>query len=652
VRERSRNGEHTVCGIAGFTHRTGVAERRLIREIIGTLVHRGPDDQGIYESASVSLGAARLRILDLASGDQPITSDDGDTTIVFNGEIYNHAELRAELVQSGCRFHTQTDTEVVLHAFREWGKQSFSRLRGMFAAALWTESRKSLVLVRDRLGIKPLYLHRCGEDLFFGSELKAILAHPQVERRLDLTGLEYYLCLNYVPGPRTLIDGIEKLRPGYWLEWQDGRIESEPYWKLKPQEERRWTLESAKEELDRLLNSAVREQLISDVGIGLWTSGGLDSSAILHYAALNSRARLKTFSISFQGRSFDESRYSREVAACYGTEHHELDLNPDSGLQDAVAELPYYQDEPIADAGALPVWFLARLSRQHVTVALSGEGADELFGGYLSYRADSLARRFSMLPGGLRKAALALADRWPVSDDKISFEYRVKRFIEGSLLDPDFAHCYWNGGFSPAERETLLFEAGRDGVGRLFGAIPSTWQADQLHRYLWFDQAYYLPDDILAKCDRMSMAHSLEVRPPFLDHRIVEFAASLPASLKIRGAEQKYVLRRLMESRLPRTVLARKKEGFDIPSGDWLRGPLRELLVDTLSPDAIRRTHLFRTDRVQAMISSHLERRMNWGVPLWGLLILFQWIRQWSIECAPRAPMNAENPRAYTPTMN
>jgi asparagine synthase (glutamine-hydrolysing) len=493
----------------------------------------------------------------------------------------------------------------------------------MFAAALWTESKKSLVLVRDRLGIKPLYLHRRGEDLFFGSELKAILAHPEVERRLDPAGLEYYLCLNYVPCPRTLIEGIEKLPPGYWLEWQGGRIESEPYWKLE-----------------------------RDVGIGLWTSGGLDSSTILHYAALSSSARLKTFSISFQGRSFDESRYSREIAARYGAEHHELDLNPDSGLRDVVAELPYYQDEPIADAGALPVWFLARLSRQHVTVALSGEGADELFGGYLSYRADSLARRFSMLPGGLRKAALALAGHWPVSDDKISFEYRVKRFIEGSLLDPDVAHCYWNGGFSPAQRERLLFEAGRDGVGKLFGVMPSKWQADQLHRYLWFDQAYYLPDDILAKCDRMSMAHSLEVRPPFLDHRIVEFAASLPASLKIRGAEQKYVLRRLMEGRLPRAVLARKKEGFDIPSGDWLRGPLRELLVDTLSPDAIRRTQLFRADKVQAMISSHLERRMNWGVPLWGLLVLFQWIRQWSIECAPRASMTPESRRACTPTMN
>jgi asparagine synthase (glutamine-hydrolysing) len=585
-----------------------------------------------------------LAILDVEGGDQPITSDDGDTTIVFNGEIYNYAELKAELTRLGHQFHTATDTEIVLHAYLQWGKDCFRRLRGMFAVALWTESARRLVLARDRVGIKPLYIHRRGPDLYFGSELKALFAHPEVERRLDPVGLEYYLCLNYVPGPRSLAEGIEKLPPGCWLEWHDGRGASEPYWTLESAEERSWTLESAREELDRLMNDAVREHMLSDVPLGLWSSGGLDSSTILHYAAANSSSRVKTFSISFRGRSFDESRYFRELASRYGTDHHEFDLNPESDLADAVAELPYYQDEPIADAGALPVWYLSRLSRHHVTVALSGEGADELFGGYLSYRADSLVRRLALAPRGMRTLAARLLRYWPVSPDKISFEYKVKRFVEGSLLDPDVAHTFWNGGSSPADRLKLMHGAGRDGLGRLFGALPPQWDRDTLHRYLWFDQNYYLPDDILAKCDRMSMAHSLEVRPPFLDHRIVEFAASLPADLKIRGREQKVLLRRLMEKRLPAPVLARKKEGFDIPSGEWLRGPLRSLLLDTLTPAATAGAGVFRSDRIEDMLRGHMERRLNLGVPLWGLLILFLWIRRWRIECPSPAGLQEEMP--------
>jgi asparagine synthase (glutamine-hydrolysing) len=641
-----------VCGIAGFTHGNGESDPERIRAVIGTLAHRGPDQAGVYESAWISLGAARLKIRDLEGGDQPITTADGDVTIAFNGEIYNYAEIKAELIRLGHLFHTQSDTEVVLRAFLEWGKECLPRLRGMFGVALWTESTKTLLLARDRLGIKPLYIHRRGSDLYFGSELKTILRHPEVERRLDPVALDYYLCLNYVPCPRTLIEGIDKLPPGHWLEWRAGRIESGAYWKLERAEERRWTLEPAREELDRLMNDAVREHLVSDVDLGLWTSGGLDSSTILHYAARNSSSRLKTFSISFRGRSFDESRYFRDLAARYGTDHHEFDLNPGVDLRDAVEELSYYADEPIADAGALPVWYLSRMSRQHVTVALSGEGADELFGGYLAYRADALARRAAIAPAGVRRLALHALHYWPVSPDKVSFEYKAKRFLEGSLLHPDVAHCYWNGGFSPSERSMLMPAAGRDGVSRLFGALPESWRTDPLHRYLWFDQAYYLPDDILSKCDRMSMAHSLEVRPPFLDHRIVEFAASLPAELKVRGAQQKYVLRKLMAGRLPEAVLTRRKEGFDIPSADWLSGVLRPLLLDTLSPDAVAAAGVFRADRIQAMIRSHLEKRTNYGVPLWGLLILFLWIRRWRIECAPRAAMAEQSPPVLSPAIN
>jgi asparagine synthase (glutamine-hydrolysing) len=622
-----------VCGIAGFTHKDRAVDPSRFRAILRSIEHRGPDQQGVYESAHVSLGAVRLKIIDLEGGDQPITSDDGDTTIVFNGEIYNHAELREELRALGHRFHSRCDTEVVLHAFLEWGRDCFARLRGMFGVALWSESQRRLVLARDRVGIKPLYAKRVGRDLYFGSEMKTILLHPEVDRKLDLTGLNYYLSLNYVPGWRTLIEGIRKVPPGHWLEWRDGMVALGPYWKPSF-ETRARSLGEAKEELDGLLRSSVREHMVSDVPLGVWASGGLDSSAILHYAASETSARLKTFSVSFRGRSFDESGYFRQVAEKYGTDHHEFDLNPEQDLAGTVERMVYHSDEPSADAGALPVWFLSEMSRRHVTVALSGEGADELFGGYLTYRADAYARLACLAPKALRKLALRMFRHLPLSNEKIGLEYKLKRFLEGSLLAPDVAHCYWNGTFSPDERQSFFQGAAPDGLRRLYNALPSSAAPGSLNRYLAFDQRYYLPDDILAKCDRMSMAHALEVRPPFLDHRIVEYAASLPENLKIRGSNQKFVLRELMRDKLPRAVLKRKKEGFDIPTHDWLRGVLKPLLTDTLSPEAVRATEIFDAGRVENMVRDHLGRRANLGFHLWGLLILFLWMRRWNVQAA------------------
>ncbi len=628
-----------MCGIAGFTHKNGFVDSSRIRELTRSLAHRGPDQEGVYHSPVVSLGAVRLKIIDLAGGDQPITSDDGDTTIVFNGEIYNYAALRGELIARGHRFHSKSDTEVVLHAFLEWDTEAFSRLRGMFALALWSESERRLVLARGRLGIKPLYYCRRGEDLYFGSELKAILGHPEIERRLDLNGLNHYLSLNYVPCPDTLIEGIKKLPPGHWLEWRDGEITLQAYWRLEMRPQEHWTLDSAKEELDRLLRESVREHLISDVPLGVWASGGLDSTTILYYAAAETSSRLKTFSVSFSGRSCDESRYFRAVAEHFGTDHHEFDLHEGLDLAGTVEQLVYYSDEPSADAGALPVWYLSQLSRRHVTVALSGEGADELFGGYLTYRADALAQWLTLMPAATRRALARLCGMLPVSDAKISFEYKLKRFLEGSLLHPDEAHCYWNGAFSVSEKREFFRAANCNGIGSLYESLPAGALPRSLNRYLLFDQAYYLPDDILYKCDRMSMAHSLEVRPPFLDHRIAEFAASLPERLKLRGSRQKYLLRELMRGKLPPTVLARKKEGFDIPAHEWLRTVLRPLLLETLTSEAIDETGIFDHKRLQDMVRRHLERRVNLGFQLWGLLILFLWMRRWHVRTAgPGAP--------------
>jgi len=393
-----------MCGIAGFTHDNFRPGPERIREAAATILHRGPDQQGVFESDTVSLAATRLKIIDLESGDQPLASEDGDTVVVFNGEIYNHAELRRELEQRGHRFRSHSDTEVVLAAFLEWDVDSFARLRGMFAIALWTESRGRLVLARDRMGIKPLYVARRGRDLYFASELKAIFVHPEVERNLNPAALDCYLALNYVPAPYTMVEGIEKLRPGCWLEWLGGQARSEPFWRIPRHTESHWTLESATSELDLLFQQSIREHLLSDVPLGIWLSGGLDSSALLHYAAAASSSRLKTLSISFAGRSFDETAHIRHLSARYGTEHQEFDVNPGCGLADAIEEFAYYFDEPNADGGALPVWFLSRMTRRSVTVALSGEGADELFGGYLTYRANQLARRVRRLPAWLLRA--------------------------------------------------------------------------------------------------------------------------------------------------------------------------------------------------------------------------------------------------------
>ena len=621
-----------MCGIVGFTHKNRPSGGERIREATAALLHRGPDQQGVFETPNVSLGAVRLKIIDLISGEQPMRSDDGDSVLVFNGEIYNYAEVREELRARGHRFTTRSDTEVVLKAFLEWDTGCLARLRGMFGLALWRESRRRLVLARDRMGIKPLYYSRRGDDIYFASELKAIFIHPEIDRAISLDGLNCYLRLNWVPAPHTLVRDIVKLLPGHLLVWEDGQVRTECYWRCAPDPlPAQITLEEAKQQLDSLLQRSVKEHLVSDVPLGVWASGGIDSSTILHYAAAASPSRLKTFSITFKGRSFDESRYIREVAHRYGTDHTEFDLSPGAELVDAIQQFAYYSDEPSADAGSLPVWFLSKMSRQQVTVALSGEGADELFGGYITYKADRYARMAHAMPALLRRAAASAVGLWPVSDDKISFEYQLKRFLEGSLLSPEEAHIFWNGTFSADELRCFFPHADPAPMRRLLSDVPP---GDGLDRFLLFDQRYYLPDDILYKVDRMSMAHSMEVRPPFLDHRIVEFAAALPESYKVRGSELKFILRELMQGKLPRSILYRKKTGFDIPAHDWFRGLLQPLLLDTVTEAAVELTGLFRWQGIETVIREHLQRRANLGYQLWGLLILFLWLKRWNIRCA------------------
>ena len=604
-----------------------------------TITHRGPDQQGVYQSDGIALGAVRLQVIDLDGGEQPVRSgiegEDSQTVIVYNGEIYNFRELRCELESLGHSFRSDCDTEVALRAFLEWDTDCFARLRGMFAMAIWSERYRRLVLARDRLGIKPLYLRRLEGNLVFGSELKVLFEHPQVTRQLDRTALSDFLSLLYVPSPRTLVEGIEKLPSGHFLEWRDGVEKVTEYWKLQFRPDHSITEEDARSELDRLLRESVKEELVSDVPLGVWSSGGIDSSTLLHYAAELGASPIKTFSIAFESKSADESPYFREIAKVYGTDHHEFRFDRNSEIGPAIEDFAFYSDEPGGDAGALPVWFLSKMSRRDVTVALSGEGGDELFGGYLTYRADALARYLRAVPAVFRRAALGAAHAlMPASDEKIGFEYKLKRGMEGSLLDPDEAHLFWNGAFSRVQKAAVapaLAGLELSDLRRLSADLPAARDIGFLNRYLLLDQHYYLQDNLLCKVDRMSMAHSLEVRPPLLDHRIVEFAARLPEKLKIDGSRQKVILKSLMRDKLPASVLQRKKAGLDIPAHEWFRGPLLPLFEDTVNEKAVRETGLFDYAAIRKLLDDHTSRRINAGYQLWALLTVFLWLKRWEI---------------------
>lgn len=616
-----------MCGIAGFTHAVKRLPDGVLASALQSIAHRGPDSFGQFDSAQVSLGATRLRILDLDAGDQPLRSADGDVALVFNGEIFNHRELRSELEYEGFEFKTHCDTEVVLNAYIRWGASCFARLRGMFAVAVWIQSQRRLVLARDRMGIKPLYYCQQDSEIFFGSELKCLFAHPGVRRRISLDGLDQFLSLNYVPGPLTLVEGIVKLMPGHLLDWQNGRIRISRF-ASRSQEPSPETIEDACAQLDSLLDQAVREQLVADTPIGVWLSGGLDSSSVLHYAARHSE-RLKTFSITFKGSAGDESEHIQKISQHFGTDHTEFNLSPEADLAGAIEDIAYFSDEPSADAGALPMYFLSRMTRKGATVALSGEGSDELFAGYLTYQADRYSAVVRRFPRILRRIAFGCAMRLPTQSGRISFDYKIKRFLQGCLLSPEMAHVHWNGTQSERQKQSLYRFADSECMKKWLLEVQPE---GGLQRFLDFDQRYYLADDILYKTDRMSMAHSVEVRPPFLDSRIVDFAAALPEDFKLHGKISKYVLRRLMADKLPPEILNRPKMGFDIPAHDWFRGALRQFLLDTLNRQTIESSGLFHWAAVERLISRHLLKKENAGYQLWGLLVLTLWIKRWNIE--------------------
>jgi asparagine synthase (glutamine-hydrolysing) len=621
-----------VCGICGIasTNSSRITDR--VAAMGATLVHRGPDSSGEFSDEGVALAARRLSIIDLETGDQPVANENGTVHVVQNGEIYNYRELRRELERAGHSFRTKGDTEVLLHLYEEHGDRFAARLRGMFAIAIWDASHRRLVLARDRFGIKPLYYRHADNELAFASELRAL---PRGE--IDLDALESFLAFNTIPAPLTIFREVRKLPPGHLLIWEDGRLELRRFARPAPLEELREDEEAELvEELRSRLRDSVRAHLVSDVPVGVLLSGGVDSAFLAALAAEESSEPLRTFSIGFEERSFDELAGARLVAQRYGTEHRELVLRPDAAL--LLPALADAFDEPFADSSALPTYLVSQLAANEVKVALSGEGGDELFGGYYTYAADLLAQRV----GGLARLARPLVERLPTSSSRASFDYKAKRFVRASDLPSLERHHGWKEIFSPDLRAELTGRRSTfDPVDILRDRYRETEGADELARLQDVDLGIYLVDDLLVKTDRASMAHSLEARVPYLDTVVTNLALALPTRHKIRGLSKKVLLRKAAAPLLPREIVHGKKRGFSIPAAAWLRGELEPFARATLSRETLHGQGYFHADVVTRLLDEHVAGREDRSRQLWGLLAFTLWHER-HVERAPQVPSRPE----------
>ncbi len=607
-----------MCGICGIATIQGAVDPACLAAMSATLVQRGPDSDGSHLEPGLGLAARRLAIIDLVTGDQPISNEDGRITVVQNGELYNYRELRLELERAGHRFSTSGDTEVLAHLYEEHGERYAERLRGMFAVALWDSERRRLVLARDPYGIKPLYYREVEGELAFASELRAL---PRGE--IDLDALEAFLAFNSVPAPLTIFREVRKLPPGHVLVWEDGRSELKRYARPAPVAASRVRDDEEAELVEELrarLRDSVRAHLVSDVPVGVLLSGGIDSAALAALAAEESSEPLRTFSIGFEERSFDELGDARLVAERYGTEHRELVLRPDAAL--LLPALADAFDEPFADSSALPTYLVSELAAKDVKVALSGEGGDELFGGYYTYAADLLAQRVGWTARLLRP----LVERLPSSGAKASFDYRAKRFVRAAHLPPLERHHGWKEIFSADARAELTGRrSGFDPVDLLRARFAETEGAELLARLQDVDLGTYLVDDLLVKTDRASMAHSLEVRVPFLDPIVTNFALGLPTRHKVRGLRKKVLMRKAAAPLLPPALLRSRKRGFSIPAAAWLRGELEPFARETLSAETLKRQGYFRPEAVARLIDDHVAGRQDLSRQLWGLLAFTLW---------------------------
>ena len=619
-----------MCGIAGkFTFDSGAPiDCQRLTAMTNAIAHRGPDADGFYVAPGIGLGHRRLSIIDLATGDQPLSNEDGTVWVVFNGEIYNFADIRADLERTGHRFRTHTDTEVIVHAYEEWGNRAVDRFRGMFAFALWDERRRRLLLARDRVGVKPLYYSATPGGVVFGSEIKALLEDPDVPRDWCPEALDAYLTLQYVPSPRTIYKAVAKLPPGHLLVAENGHVSVSRYWDLEflgdgdPSREDEYL-----DRLDALITEAVGLRLISDVPLGAFLSGGIDSSLVVAAMVRTSSSRVITTSVGFDEDAFNELEYARIVARHLGTESHEKIARPD--IADLLPKLAWHLDEPFADSSAVPTYYVSAAAREHVTVALSGDGGDELWAGYARHRVEAWETKARRWLGRSGRVAGRIAGRLPLGIKgtralrhlALSPAEACARKHEYGLFESDCRDTFYSGDFATQVADSDPFA----GFRLAYDSCPST---DPLDRALYVDVKTYLVDDILTKVDKMSMAVSLEARDPLLDHKLLEFAASVPTALKLKNGRSKYLLRRLLERRLPKAVVDRPKQGFAAPIGQWLRGPLAPMVDALILDGRMRDRGVFESRTIERLWREHRDGVCDHRHRIWSLVMLELWFRQ------------------------
>lgn len=624
----------------------------ILHSMCERIVHRGPDSEGLWLDDSVALGMRRLSIIDLRTGDQPVFNEDSSVIVMMNGELYNYREVRSDLVKRGHRFTTHTDTEILPHLYEEYGDALVDHLNGMFAFALWDTRKKKLLIARDRFGEKPLYYGVFDRKLIYASEPKALLAHPSVKSELNLDALRHYLSFDYVPAPMSIYKGIYKLPASHLLTVENGEVKTRRYWDLTWQKNLgarpsvraksngdantlptgpvSASIDQAAAELKNLLSDAVRLRLVSDVPLGILLSGGIDSSTVAAFATQHATEKVKTFSIGFEEDSFDESKYARLVANHLNTEHYEDRLSAEKA-GDLISEIGVWLDEPLSDGSLIPTYLLSRFVRKHVTVALGGDGGDELFAGYPMYFGHKMAAIYGAIPLFLRAGIIEpVVNNLPVSTKNLSFDYKAKRFVAASKYDAVTRHHSWFGSFSIDEQDKLLstdvLAASSGDIYR--GAkelLKLTDAVNEIERMQFLDINFYMAEDILTKVDRAAMAVSLETRAPFLDARVAQFAASIPLEYKLKGNKGKYILKKAVADLLPKAILQRPKKGFGIPIAEWLKGRLNPLLHDLLSPSHLNEQGLFNAEYIQRLITEHETGKASHHKELWTLLVFQLW---------------------------
>ena len=630
-----------MCGIAGFVGAKLMRHDEcaiVLNQMCNVIEHRGPDDQGMFVKSPVALGMRRLSIIDLAGGHQPMSGEDDSVTIVFNGEIYNFLLLKTSLESRGHRFKSNSDTEAIIHAYEEYGAACVNHLRGMFAFAIWDDKEKKLFIARDRVGKKPLYYTVTEQSTFvFASELKSLLEHPEVQRNVSVAALDAYFSLGYVPDPLSVFEHIHKLPPGHHLTWANGRVTTKSYWDLDYKLDE--TFRSEKDylnELRELLTESVKIRLISDVPLGAFLSGGIDSSTIVALMARNMDQQVKTFSIGFHEDSYSELKYARLTAEKFSTDHHEFIVTPD--ICQVVDELAWYFDEPFADSSAIPTYVVSKLARQYVKVVLSGDGGDELFGGYTRYLVDQKRSRFSALPEFVRKGVMQPMSR------QLPHRAWGRNFIHNISLNPIDRYFDSVSVFTDLNKESLYTEDFKNllgknntGVAKFRELASRVKTGKQLDRLMYIDSKTYLPGDILTKVDRMSMAVSLEARAPLLDHKLIEFVTRLPSALKLHGGHQpKYILKRAVCDLVPTEILHRAKQGFGVPIQQWINHQLRGRIHETLLERRCVERGFTSERYVRQILHEHERGRRDHGTPIWALFMLELWYRAF-IDSSSRA---------------